>query len=716
MKKLVLIFLMMTQFGLSQVGINTTSPDAQLDIKSSNQVAPSNKDGILIPKIDAFPAINPTAAQNSMMVYLTTLSAGKPPGFYYWESATTSWKGFGGTSGWATTGNSGINAATNFVGTTDDNDVVFKRFNFKAGLLGGYVTGFGTFSLNANTTGTGNTAFGSYSLYRNTTGNYNVALGSDAMSRMVQGSNGTSIGYASMFYFGGPNGPFTNTNTAIGYYSMIGEHSGSLPGTNNIGLRNTAIGYQVLQGISSGNDNTALGFMALQGNGKANENVAVGSNTLFNNTNANKNIAIGNNSLFTQNFNNSGVAFDTHNIAIGVEALYLNNPIDLFSGTDNIAIGNYAMRGNTLGGYNSVLGGYSLFSNISGGANVANGYESLYSNTYGSVNVANGYRSLYSNTNGNGNTVIGAYAMDSNTIGQDNVAIGYASLSANVSGNGNVGLGRGALGNVLGSSNVAIGVQAGFNETGSNKLYIENSASANPLIYGEFDNDILKVNGVLKVNKTGADTNEMQINNSNTYLHGNGSQNFGSGLGDFIISSRESGNETGGVYGDGNAVTIWSAGDANQGQAAALVYFLDEDFYDITNTNPYDNAALKSYISPSGAYVQISDKNKKENIVKIENASEKIDNISGYTYQFKLAPEEVKKGDKPIKSSGVLAQELEKVLPEAVQKNEKGEYFVDYAAITPLLIEAIKAQNEKIKALENSQNEILKRLDVLEKK
>ena len=41
---------------------------------------------------------------------------------------------------------------------------------------------------------------------------------------------------------------------------------------------------------------------------------------------------------------------------------------------------------------------------------------------------------------------------------------------------------------------------------------------------------------------------------------------------------------------------------------------------------------------------------------------------------------------------------------------------MDYAAITPLLIEAIKAQNEKIKALENSQNEILKRLDVLEKK
>ena len=70
---------------------------------------------------------------------------------------------------------------------------------------------------------------------------------------------------------------------------------------------------------------------------------------------------------------------------------------------------------------------------------------------------------------------------------------------------------------------------------------------------------------------------------------------------------------------------------------------MDEDAFDNANTNPYDNSALKSYISPIGAYVQISDKNKKENIVKIENASEKIDDISGYTYQFKLAPEEIKK-------------------------------------------------------------------------
>ena len=44
-----------------------------------------------------------------------------------------------------------------------------------------------------------------------------------------------------------------------------------------------------------------------------------------------------------------------------------------------------------------------------------------------------------------------------------------------------------------------LGYQAGYSETGSNKLYIENSNSATPLIYGEFDNDLVKINGALHV-------------------------------------------------------------------------------------------------------------------------------------------------------------------------------------------------------------------------
>ncbi len=49
--------------------------------------------------------------------------------------------------------------------------------------------------------------------------------------------------------------------------------------------------------------------------------------------------------------------------------------------------------------------------------------------------------------------------------------------------------------NISGSNNVFIGYQSGYSETGSNKLYIENSNSSAPLIYGEFDDDQVAING-----------------------------------------------------------------------------------------------------------------------------------------------------------------------------------------------------------------------------
>ncbi|WP_284652741.1 hypothetical protein [Flavobacterium terrisoli] len=82
----------------AQVGINTTTPGAQLEIKASNQSAPANNDGIIIPKVDAFPVTNPTATQQGMMVYLTTASGSNTPGFYYWDNATTSWIGIVSTA------------------------------------------------------------------------------------------------------------------------------------------------------------------------------------------------------------------------------------------------------------------------------------------------------------------------------------------------------------------------------------------------------------------------------------------------------------------------------------------------------------------------------------------------------------------------------------------------------------------------------------------
>ena len=113
----------------AQVGINTTDPKAQLEIKSSNPATPSNKDGILIPKINAFPTTNPTVDQDGMMVFLTTTVGANPKGFYFWDNAATSWKIVSGKPGWNDSGNAGTTPGTNFIGTTDNQDLRFKTNN-----------------------------------------------------------------------------------------------------------------------------------------------------------------------------------------------------------------------------------------------------------------------------------------------------------------------------------------------------------------------------------------------------------------------------------------------------------------------------------------------------------------------------------------------------------------------------------------------------------
>lgn len=75
----------------AQVGIGTTSPKSLLDIPASNSASPAATDGMLIPRISNFPATNPGADQNGMLVFLTTTSGSYTKGFHFWDNATTSW-------------------------------------------------------------------------------------------------------------------------------------------------------------------------------------------------------------------------------------------------------------------------------------------------------------------------------------------------------------------------------------------------------------------------------------------------------------------------------------------------------------------------------------------------------------------------------------------------------------------------------------------------
>jgi hypothetical protein len=100
MKKI--IFLISSLVVLSakgQVGIGNTTPKAQLDISASSITAPTASDGILIPRVTAFPAAV-TADQNGMLVFLTTAFGTNKVGFYYYDFPSLSWK-------WMATGNNG---------------------------------------------------------------------------------------------------------------------------------------------------------------------------------------------------------------------------------------------------------------------------------------------------------------------------------------------------------------------------------------------------------------------------------------------------------------------------------------------------------------------------------------------------------------------------------------------------------------------------------
>ena len=94
------------------------------------------------------------------------------------------------------------------------------------------------------------------------------------------------------------------------------------------------------------------------------------------------------------------------------------------------------------------------------------------------------------------------------------------------------------------------------------------------------------------------------------------------------------------------------------------------------------------------AFGTVSDRNRKENIVKIENALDKVSKISGYTFNY-LGD------DTPM--TGVIAQELEEVLPEVVYETEMPDgtqsKAVRHGNIVGLLIESIKELKAEIEEL-----------------
>ncbi len=169
---------------------------------------------------------------------------------------------------------------------------------------------------------------------------------------------------------------------------------------------------------------------------------------------------------------------------------------DNTSGYGNIFIGHETGNLTQSGSYNVYLGYKAGRSNVAGLSNVFIGYESGVKSTVG-YNVYIGQGSGRANSDGTENTYVGAQAGIEDgeyseygpgyASGYSNTYIGYRSGAKNYeAGHQNTYLGARSGSDGKGSGNVFIGFRAGQSVDDDNLLFIENSNSETPLIYGDF--------------------------------------------------------------------------------------------------------------------------------------------------------------------------------------------------------------------------------------
>ena len=693
MKKLhpcfLLLLLIVLNVSHSQVAINTTgfnaNSSAMLDVESTTK-------GMLIPRMTTAQRTAISSPASGLLVYDNTT-------FSFWFYNGTAWTELvvGNATGWKLAGNSGIDTAINFVGTTDNRDLKFRVNNIRTGTLassGNVFFGFGTGV--SSTTSILTNGIGAYALNSNTVGSNNNAIGSNALFSNTSGNANNAIGTQALYL-----NTTADLNTALGHQAMYANVSG---------YANTAVGAGSLSSNTTGHSNVAIGVDALSHNTATSNLIAIGDSALFSNSNSipsigQYTIAIGSKSLY----NSTGGSVNT---AIGHESLYSNT-----DGSGNIGVGYFTLHSNLTGNSNIAVGNSALMNNIGGQNNSASGTYSLIANVDGNDNTTNGTASAQHNINGSRNTAIGRYAMNANYSGNDNTVIGYLAGFTGGDGTRNVAVGSKALFYFTGYDNVGVGDSAlyssyYFNAHGNTSLGAK-ALYYNPGHYNTAIGDSAAIIGTLLSNSTAIGSKAL-VTSSNAIVLGsiNGQNGATSDVNVAIgttaplaklhikhnsypvptVLLEEAENDfTRMRFINTNANSFWEMNAlAQTSNSTARIEFWNNSSN--TVTTPFilygnGNATL------SGTLTQNSDFRLKKNIQPIHHALDAIKTLNGYTYNWKDNSR-----DESLQV-GVIAQEVQKIFPSLVRQDDKGILSVNYSGLIPVLIEALKEQQKQIDEL-----------------
>jgi Chaperone of endosialidase len=258
-----------------------------------------------------------------------------------------------------------------------------------------------------------------------------------------------------------------------------------------------------------------------------------------------------------------------------------------------------------------------------------------------------------------------------------------------VNASGNVGIGTTAPGTKLdvnGSVTVRQGytIQKGFADTTEEYLIQGNQGSWQPFIsytpsggtsargfkFGAWDNNGIKNEWVrfwdsqVGIGIASYPSAKLHISSNSTALSGSG--NIGIAIQNYSIFT-------------------WGVGIDNS-QSATSFQIMASGF----GNSPTFTITTGGNVTAAGTVTSNSDARLKTNVETITNAVDKVQSLRGVTFDY------IKSG---VKGLGLIAQEIEAVLPEVVIEDEKGIKSVAYGNIVGLLIEAIKEQQIQIDEL-----------------